>query len=266
MLIDWVTVGAQIVNFLILVAALKFLLYDRITRVMAARQEQITARMSEADQSRLAAQAAAARARRIEDDVRERRHDLLDEARRAADERRRELVEHARREIAEQRERWWRSFEDDRDRLLRDLTTRVGEEVVEVTERALSDLVGAELEEAAVEAFLRHLEELPPQEREALATSLDGARNGEPRRVVVHTSFDLPEGLRHRVVRSLDLPTDDVEIDFVRDPRLICGIEIRSHGRSVGWNVAAYLDALRRDLLEMLAEETPESASVEESS
>lgn len=266
MLIDWFTVGAQIVNFLILVAALKFLLYDRITRVMAARQEQITARMSEAEESRLAALEAAASARRLEDELRGRRHDLLDEARRAADERRRELVEHARREISEQRERWWRSFEDDRDRLLRDLTTRVGEEVVEVTERALSDLVGAELEEAAVEAFLHHLDELPPQERDALAASLDGARNGEPRRVVVHTSFDLPAGLRHRVVRSLDLPTDDVEIDFVRDPRLICGIEIRSHGRSVGWNVAAYLDALRHDLLEILAEEAPERATPEASS
>ena len=38
MLIDWFTVVAQIVNFAILVLALKFLLYDRVTGVMEKRR------------------------------------------------------------------------------------------------------------------------------------------------------------------------------------------------------------------------------------
>ena len=50
MLIDWFTVVAQIVNFLILVGLLKYFLYGRIIRAMDQREERIAARLAEAQQ------------------------------------------------------------------------------------------------------------------------------------------------------------------------------------------------------------------------
>jgi F-type H+-transporting ATPase subunit b len=48
MLIDWFTVVAQIINFLILVALLKHFLYGRIIKAMDQREERINSRLEEA--------------------------------------------------------------------------------------------------------------------------------------------------------------------------------------------------------------------------
>ncbi len=265
MLIDWVTVGAQVVNFLVLAVALRFLLYGRLVAAMDARQERIAAREREAEVARAEAVTEAERLRRTNEELDDRRDELLEAARRDADAHREELARQARAEVEAKRGRWLRSLEGDRDRILRDLTTRVGEEVVDVTERALADLVGAELEAEAVSAFVRQLDDLDRRAREALVDSLSAAdaphrpapATGPRRRaaVVVHTTFDLPEEQRRQVERALDAQSRELDLRFARDPRLICGIELRARGRSVGWNVAAYLDALRRDLGEILDQE-----------
>ena len=58
MLIDWFTVGAQIINFLILVLLLKKFLYDPIIEVMAAREAKIQGQLVEAETRRRQAAAA----------------------------------------------------------------------------------------------------------------------------------------------------------------------------------------------------------------
>ena len=52
MLINWFTVAAQIVNFLILAVLLKRFLYGPIVRAMAAREERIASEMAAAAQKR----------------------------------------------------------------------------------------------------------------------------------------------------------------------------------------------------------------------
>jgi len=49
MLIDWFTVGAQIVNFLILVWLLKHFLYKPILDAIDAREKRIAAELADAD-------------------------------------------------------------------------------------------------------------------------------------------------------------------------------------------------------------------------
>ncbi len=48
MAIDWITVSAQIVNFLILVWLLKHFLYQPIIRAMDRREQRVSERLNEA--------------------------------------------------------------------------------------------------------------------------------------------------------------------------------------------------------------------------
>ena len=52
MLIDWFTVIAQIINFLVLVALLKRFLYGRIIKAMDQREEKIAFRLADAERKR----------------------------------------------------------------------------------------------------------------------------------------------------------------------------------------------------------------------
>lgn len=100
MLIDWFTVSAQVVNFLVLVWLLKRFLYKPILDAIDAREDRIAAEIADADEKR-------AEARKERDEFREKneafdqqrasllleatdeasaeRQRLLDEARAAAD-------------------------------------------------------------------------------------------------------------------------------------------------------------------------------------
>src|ERR1700734_781278 len=56
MLIDWFTVGAQVVNFLVLVLLLKHFLYKPIVAAIDAREKRIAAELADADAKKAAAQ------------------------------------------------------------------------------------------------------------------------------------------------------------------------------------------------------------------
>ena len=69
MLIDWFTVIAQLINFTILLVALKLLLYDRIVEAMEERRRTIEEQEERAEQARREAEE---RAEELEED----RHEL----------------------------------------------------------------------------------------------------------------------------------------------------------------------------------------------
>jgi F-type H+-transporting ATPase subunit b len=56
MLIDWFTVGAQVLNFLILVWLLKHFLYKPILNAIDAREKRIAAELADADAKKTEAQ------------------------------------------------------------------------------------------------------------------------------------------------------------------------------------------------------------------
>src|SRR5664279_6224779 len=56
MLIDWFTVGAQVINFLILIWLMKRYLYQPILHAIDARETRIAAELSDADAKRAEAQ------------------------------------------------------------------------------------------------------------------------------------------------------------------------------------------------------------------
>ena len=56
MLIDWFTVGAQVLNFLILVWLLKHFLYKPILNAIDAREKRIASELADADAKKTEAQ------------------------------------------------------------------------------------------------------------------------------------------------------------------------------------------------------------------
>src|SRR5450755_417344 len=100
MLIDWFTIGAQALNFLILVWLLKRFLYKPILHAIDAREKRIAAELADADAKKAEAkkdrdefqhkieefdQQRAALLSKATDEAKAVRQRLLDEARKAAD-------------------------------------------------------------------------------------------------------------------------------------------------------------------------------------
>ena len=251
MLINWFTVGAQIVNFLVLLALLKWLLFDRIVRAMDERQQGIAERLDEARRTREEAQERADELERKHREIDDRREQLLDEARQQANERREELITEARNEVEQSRQRWQDDLTQQQGRFLDEMERRAGEALQAGIRRALRDLADAELDGQIARRFVSELQRVDDQQRRQFHEAIEQNRD----RVVAAVTGDLPEDDRKRLVEAVrELHPNDREIDvsFEEASELIAGIELRAGGHALGWNLRQYLDqfdeALRQEI------------------
>ncbi|MFP4031023.1 MAG: hypothetical protein ACLFQQ_14220 [Desulfococcaceae bacterium] len=236
MLIDPITVIAQIVNFLILMALLKHFLYDRILNAMDAREERIRSRLESAKEREKTAEETLAKYREQQRELEEKREAELEKAREAAEERRNELIDQARKNVDRKRDQWRRALRQDRAALLRDLRNTAGERVFAVCRKVLADLADADLQDQAARRFLERLKE----------TELESGEGN----ILVRTGFDLGTENRERLAEALGVSVD--ELDVETDADLILGIEARIGDRKVAWSAADYLSELETAVRERL--------------
>ncbi len=249
MLIDWFTVGAQVVNFLILVWLLRRFLYGPILDAIDAREARIAAELADAQAKQAQAQSErdlfarknevfdqqhAERLGQAKEQVRAEHRRLMNEARQAADDMHRQ-----RREALEREQR---DLNDEITRLAR-------KEVFAIARKTLGDLADSSLEERMGKVFTCRLRDLRGPVKEGLAAAL---RTGaEPARV--RSTFELPESQRIAIQAAInEIATADVRIRFEAAPALVSGIELSANGQKVAWSIADYLSTLERRIGESL--------------
>ena len=80
MLIDWFTVSAQVVNFLILVWLMKRFLYKPILHAIDAREQRIATELADADAKRAEAEKEREKFQKNNEEFNRQRNDLLGKA------------------------------------------------------------------------------------------------------------------------------------------------------------------------------------------
>ncbi len=251
-MLDWPTVIAQIVNFLILVVLLWLVLYKPIIRAMDQRRDSIETEREEARRKQAEADQLTRSYRDKEKELEDQRTGLLRQAEAQAEERRRELQQQARTEVDRLRSQWEEELRRQQDAFLDRLRRRAGEQVCAIARRTLADLSDSELERRMVETFVRRLGELEADARRELAQA---ARDADGTLTVV-SAFEMPDELAHQLTEVLNrevLP--EAEVQFETSEELVCGIQVKASGREVSWTVAGYLQDLTERLAETFAEE-----------
>lgn len=252
MLIDWFTVIAQIINFLILVGLLKYFLYGPIIRAMDQREEKIASRLDQAEEREQEADKELRVYQTKIEELEEQRTELLDQAREEADSERKKLLSQAREEVEATKSRWYSAIEREKVAFLQDLRQRAGRQIFAIARRALGDLANADLEQQMVEAFCRRLVDLDPERREELVEAL---KTGEE--VVVTSAFALPEAARGDIAGQLHrYVKDDLVIRYQLAPEVISGLEVKVTGHKIAWSLDDYLEALEGEIKGAMEERT----------
>lgn len=252
MLINWFTVIAQIVNFLILVVLLKYLLYNRIVKAMDERKRKIQSRLKEAEEKDEAAEREVESLRQKNRDFDERREKMLAQAKEEADARRKELTQEARHAVANLRSVWQEAIQREKESFVKDLRKMAATQVYALARKAFEDLADADLEERMVDVFLERIQKMKKREREALAASIKET-GGE---VVIRSAFEITPKMRKKMTGALHRHlTDEVNPHFETAPDLIVGIELKTRGRKIAWNLQHYLDTMEENALHTLEQE-----------
>ena len=256
MLIDWFTVGAQLLNFLILVWLMKRFLYQPVLQAIAAREQKIAATLADAAAQQAQAQAQQAEFRQKNEALDAQRADLLRQARDAADAEAERLRSEARAEAEAVRAAQSKTLQSDARQLRADITRQVQEQVFDISRKVLAELASASLEQQACEVFLQRLQALEGQALATLGQALKAASEAEP--AVLRSAFELPAAqqaaLRSALQQRFGQP---VALVFEPAPELVSGIALSAQGQQLDWNVAEHLASLAAGLQQRLGVAQP---------
>lgn len=253
MLIDWFTVAAQLLNFLILVWLLKRFLYQPILDAIDARERRVADELAQADAMREQARAEQARYRQQRETLEAQREALLARAAADAEAERQRLFEAAQQRAAEQDARRARQLASQAQALQQALAGRAQDEVFAVCRKALGELADAGLETQMVATLVRRLRAAGDEELAALRLAFQEA--SAP--LTVRSAFALSEAERATLQDALQAVLGSVQAPrFETAPDLVAGIEICAGGRMLGWSIADYLAALQAGVDAVLAGQT----------
>jgi len=248
MLIDWFTVFAQAINFLILVWLLKRFLYKPILDAIDAREQRIAETISDAAETQNAAQALRNEfdlkiqqfnedrenlLRKMKEEIKDKRQKLLDDAHQSA-----EAISVKRME-ALQREQ--QTFADEIARLTKD-------QVFAISRKTLRDLADTSLEERISQVFAQQLHMMNGNAKQELAAAL--TKSSEPARV--RSAFELPKEQQTQIRDALtEVFAADIHVRFEVVPDGIGGIELTASGRKIAWSIDEYLTSLQNSITDL---------------
>ncbi len=245
MLIDWFTVFAQFVNFLILVYLLKRFLYKPILQAIDEREQRIAAQLQDAANLQTLAKQEQLRYQQLHQELDQKKSGLLQEAHDLAVTEHRRLLEEARHEYAALRKNLHEKLEAEQSSLQYELKRQTQREVFAIARKVLGELAGTTLEEQIIAVFLQKLSALGEKEAEQIRISLKATN--EP--LSIRSAFDLTPAQQNALEQAVKkLMGNGNELQFRVIPAEVGGIELAADGYKISWTIAEYLDGLEKKI------------------
>jgi F-type H+-transporting ATPase subunit b len=255
MLIDWWTVAAQIVNFLILLWLLKVFLYGRVVEAMNAREQRIADEFEKAESRQTEAENMRKTYENALDDIEDKRRETLDEAREEANAERHRILEEARQEAETRREQWQEALAREKDAVENELAGIVSRQVRAISQRVMTDMTGPALGSCLVDSFLERIADIEQEDRRRMAEAASEAGG-----VTVLTGHELEEKARERIAKALrEHVAEGLEVDFQTEEEVV-GVVVKARGVKLGWDLDSYLGRLSREVEEVMDHAEPEEA------
>jgi F-type H+-transporting ATPase subunit b len=249
MLIDWFTVGAQVLNFLILVWLLKRFLYKPILSAIDAREKLIATELADAAAKEAEAQKERDAFQHKNEEFDQHRAALFSQAAAEAKAERQRLLDEARKAAEALNAKRMDALRSDAQQLNQALTRRTQEEVFAIARKTLTDLASTSLEERMCDVFIRRVSEMDDKTKAGLADAVK--KTTEP--ALVRSTFELPAPQRAAIQNTLNVAfSAEVKIKFETAPDLVSGIEFTTNGQKVAWSISEYLASLEKGVSEVL--------------
>lgn len=245
MSIDWITVLAQIANFLLLVWLLKRFLYRPILDGIDARETEIAKRMAQAGIAEQQAHTAAAEYRQQQAQLQKDQQVLVADALNATKAQRDALLAEAHGKLEQEQKDWQRYLNAEREKFTKKLQRSGEQALLELTRKALRDLADESLEAAIVRHVGRRLAPLADELMDA---------SGDSQLAEASTQMPLPETAKSQLQAEIKQLLPRHTLSFTTNAEQAPGLILRVGGAQVAWTIDTYTDELDAQLNKRLDE------------
>ena len=250
MLIDWFTVLAQIVNFLILVYLLKRFLYGPVIKAMDEREKKVSNALKNASKAEEEAGNKAIEIEKERNALESAKERMMSEAREEVSLWRQETIRDTRAEIEGLREKWANLLDQEKDAFIRGVRKTIISGIMKIGEKVLNDLAREDIEEQIITVFLEKLSE----------NSIDMVRNNEKSNLIIETGFPLDETTaRKSRGKIMELLPGIKSVEFQVSGELGIGVRTKAGDNRVEWNLASYLKEFEKEIYRDLSKISPEN-------
>jgi len=245
MLIDWFTVGAQTLNFLILVWLMKRFLYKPVIDAIDARESRIASALADATQKQAQADKQRDEFEQKNAEFDQQREAIARQASEKLDAQRQHLLAQAHAAADAMRDKRHADLTSELQTLQQDIAQRSQAEVFAVARKVLTDLSGIALEDRITEVFAQQLRAMEAPARNELSNALQAS----PATVRVRSAFELTPEQQTSIGQALDAAMQaKLSLQFETSPEVISGIELSANGWKVAWNIADYMAQLQQHI------------------
>jgi len=244
MSIDWITVAAQIVNFLVLVWLLKRFLYRPILDGIDAREAEISKRMEEALVAKGQAEETEAEYLEKTRVLHVEQSEMSETIRTAAEAQRDTLLAEAQSALTLQQANWQKHLEAEGRKYTARLQEVGGKALMSITRKALADLADETLEGRIAQHLVGQMADMSDQLKAAA---------GEAAVAVVTSSEDLPRTVQSDLEAELNAQFPDVVVKFEVNGDQSSGVVLQIGGAQLAWTVASYVEELQGAIAAQLA-------------
>jgi F-type H+-transporting ATPase subunit b len=254
--IDWFTVIAEVINFLVLVWLLKRFLYKPVLTAIDEREKKISDQLKDAENKKTEAKKEQDDFKQKNDVFDKQKKDLMDKAVVDSNKQRDVLLEAARNDATVLRTNLEKASKDAQENKEHDIAQKTQEQVLAITRKTLTDIASLSLEEQSVNTFIKRLSESNEEEKKQFIDAFKSKANT----IIVQSAFDLPEKQQTEITDAVDgtLGTK-TQLQFKTTPALISGIELSTNGYKLAWSISAYLNSLEKNIAEKMKEQPAEA-------
>lgn len=250
MQIDWFTIAAQIVNFLILVGLLAKFFYKPVLKAMDEREKRVTSRLEKAkkqeEEAKQARKDYEEKSKQLDDD----KEKILKKAHEEAEDERKKQFKDIKEDVEAKRKEWLKALQNDQLQMQQSIRENAQKALFSCMERTLSELADTTLDERVAERFIAYIKNMPGEKRNEIISSLNGGK------LTIASAYALNKDMQSRLEEILgSLTPESATIDFVIKPELISGIELTVDGARLGWSIEEHLRSMYEELDYLVKEE-----------
>jgi len=249
--INWFTVIAQVINFLLLVWLLKKFLYKPILDAIDEREQKIRDKLKDADAQKTAAQKEQDDFKRHQEDFDSQKKALMDKAVADVNSEKQQLMDVAKSEADKLRTNMENATKEKHANDNLELSEKIHQQVFAITRKALTDIASISLEEQSANTFNKHLKALKDDEKKQFINAFKSKSNA----ILVSSAFELSAKQQGEINDAVNvILSADTQLQFKTSPDIVSGIELSTNGYKLSWSFSAYLNSLEKNITETMKE------------
>ncbi len=253
MSVNWFTVIAQVLNFLILVWLLKRYLYKPILKAIDERETKIKSQIEDAEKKEADAKKEREDFAKKNEDFEKQKKELMDKALEEVKTKRESLLDTAKKDAEELRIKIEELVKEEQEHLGEEISHRAKTEVFSIAEKMMKDLADTSLEYKIVTVFVERLKNLGDEENKKLVDAFNHSKED----ILIQSAFELQPSQQTEIEAVLNkILQEKLSFQFKTDPELISGIELNANGYKVSWSISEYLSSVKKAIDEVINSKT----------